>query len=181
MSVCTNQLAFVSPDDASILQPSDSFTGCEISKIRHPAFQKPVQPRYSLHEDLGTPGTSVGKDICHVESMSLARQKPPERIAAGPAGAWYRASTISQHHIPLQARLQFLPQGLIKTGTYMISFWAQRGNQHVQSSFEALRMRLWKLGDCPLLKWGDDPVKEMDWAKILLFIGKYRQGILHRA
>jgi hypothetical protein len=98
--------------------------------------------------------------------MSLARQKPPERIAAGPAGAWYRASTISQHHIPLQAMLQFLPHGSIKTGTYMISFWARRGNQHVQSSFEALRTRLWKLGDCPLLKWGEDPVKEMDWAKI---------------
>ncbi|KAJ5145935.1 uncharacterized protein N7515_000499 [Penicillium bovifimosum] len=177
VSLCTNQLAFVSPDDASILQPSNSFTGCEISKIRHPAFQKPVQPRYSLHEDLGTPGTSVGKDICHVESMSLARQEPPERIAAGPAGAWYRASTISQHHIPLQARFQFPCQGLIKTGTYMISFWARRGNQHVQSSFEALRMGLWKLGDCPLLIWGEDPAKEMDWTKIMLFIGECRRDL----
>lgn len=172
VSICTNQLTFVSPDDASISHPSNSFTGCEISKIKHPAFEKPVQPRYSLHEDLGTPGTSVGEDIYHVESMSLARQKPPEHIVAGPAGAWYRASTVSQHHIPLQAMLQFLPQGVIKTGIYMVSFCARRGNQHVQSSLEALRVRLWKLCDCSLLKWGEDSVKEIGWAKILLFIGE---------
>lgn len=62
----------------------------------------------------------------------------------------------------------------------MISFWARRGNKHLESSFEALRMRLWKLGDCPLLKWGEDPVKEMDWAKILLFIGEYRPECILR-
>jgi hypothetical protein len=165
VSVYTSELRFVSADDASILQSSDPFTGCEISKIRHAAFQKPVHPRYSLDEDI-SPGC---KDIYHKESMRLARIKPPERIAAGPAGVWYMASNISQHHIPRHVQFN-KPVADIN----MISFRIRGWNQRLRSSFEALRMRLWKLGDCPFLSWGEDPVKEKDWTNILLYIGKHR-------
>ena len=53
----------------------------------------------------------------------------------------------------------------------MISFRAQRGNAEVQNQLESLRLKLWKLGDCPPLAWGKENENEGDSDKFLLFLG----------
>ncbi|OQE18916.1 hypothetical protein PENFLA_c020G09226 [Penicillium flavigenum] len=151
VSACTGQLNHVSGD------PLPDSTQCQ---IKHHAFHADVKPIYSAKEDQN----ESGKDKYHVESMSQARRKPRERIAAGPAGAWYMMAHISQHHLPRQMNSSEVDV------IQMISFRAQRGNTQVQSQLEALRVKLWKLGDCPPLAWGKENENEGDSDKFLLFL-----------
>ncbi|CAG8905454.1 unnamed protein product [Penicillium egyptiacum] len=152
VSACTGQLNHVSGD------PLPDSTQCQ---IKHQAFHIDVKPIYSAKEDQN----ESGKDKYHVESMSQARRKPRERIAAGPAGAWYIMAHISQHHLPRQMNSSEVDV------VQMISFRTQRGNTQVQSQLEALRVKLWKLGDCPPLAWGKEKENEGDCDKFLLFLG----------
>ncbi|KAJ5238016.1 hypothetical protein N7489_008107 [Penicillium chrysogenum] len=151
VSACTGQLNHVSDD------PLPESTQCQIT---HHAFHEDVTPIYSANEDQN----ESGKDKYHGESMSQARRKPRERIAAGPAGAWYMMAHISQHHLPRQINSSEVD--IIQ----MISFRAQRGNTEVQSQLESLRLKLWKLGDCPPLAWGKENENEGDSDKFLLFL-----------
>jgi hypothetical protein len=156
VSACTGQLNHVSGD------PLPDSPQCQ---IKHQAFHADVKPIYSAKEDQN----ESGKDKYHVESMSQARRKPRERIAAGPAGAWYMMAHISQHHLPRQINRSEVDV------IQMISFRAQRGNTEVQSQLEALRVKLWKLGDCPPLAWGKENENEgdSDSDKFLLFLGMF--------
>jgi hypothetical protein len=72
---------------------------------------------------------------------------------------------ITQHHLPLEINCSD------SDCVQMISFRAQCGNIKVQSEFEALRAKLWKLGDCPPLAWGKENESGGDIDKILLFLG----------
>ncbi|KAJ6178666.1 hypothetical protein N7519_009127 [Penicillium mononematosum] len=137
VSACTGQLNHVSGD------PLPDSAQCQ---IKHQAFHADVKPIYSAKEDQN----ESGKDKYHVESMSQARRKPRERIAAGPAGAWYMMAHISQHHLPRQMNRSEVDV------IQMISFRAQRGNTEVQSQLEALRVKLRKLGDCPPTRLGQE-------------------------
>ncbi|KAJ6159655.1 hypothetical protein N7497_004192 [Penicillium chrysogenum] len=157
VSACTGQLNHVSDD------PLPESTQCQIT---HHAFHEDVTPIYSANEDQN----ESGKDKYHGESMSQARRKPRERIAAGPAGAWYMMAHISQHHLPRQINSSEVD--IIQ----MISFRAQRGNTEVQSQLESLRLKLWKLGDCPPLAWGKENENEGDSDKFLLFLGIIQGG-----
>lgn len=152
VSACTGQLNHVSDD------PLPDSPQCQ---IKHQAFQADVNPIYSAKQDQN----ESGKDKYHVESMSQARRNPRERIAAGPAGAWYMMAHITQHHLPLE--INSSEADCIQ----MISFRAQRGNTKVQSQLEALRAKLWKLGDCPPLAWGKENEGGGDSDKLLLFLG----------
>jgi hypothetical protein len=156
VSACTGQLNHVPGD------PLPDSTQCQ---IKHRAFHADVKPIYSAKEDQN----ESGKDRYHVESMSQARRKPRERIAAGPAGAWYMMAHISQHHLPRQINRSEVDV------IQMISFRARRGNTQVQSQLEALRVKLWKLGDCPPLAWGIEKENEgdSDSDKFLLFLGMF--------
>ncbi|KAJ5472757.1 hypothetical protein N7530_006758 [Penicillium desertorum] len=153
VSACTGQLNHVPGD------PLPDSTQCQ---IKHQAFHADVKPIYSAKEDQN----ESGKDRYHVESMSQARRKPRERIAAGPAGAWYMMAHISQHHLPRQINRSEVDV------IQMVSFRARRGNTQVQSQLEALRVKLWKLGDCPPLAWGKEIENEgnSDSDKFLLFL-----------
>ncbi|KAF4763929.1 hypothetical protein HAV15_001823 [Penicillium sp. str.  len=153
VSACTGQLNHVS---GYLLTDS---TQCQ---IKHQAFHADVKPIYNAKEDQN----EFGKDKYHVESMFQARRNPRERVAAGPAGAWYTMAHIFQHHLPHQMDRPEVDD------IQMISFRAQRGNTQVQSQLEALRVKLWKLGDCPPLAWGKEKGNGGDSDKFILFLGK---------
>lgn len=148
VSVCTGQLNHALDDPVSPQY-----------QIKHQAFKADVKPIYSAKQDRN----ESGKDKYHVESMSQARGK--ERIAAGPAGAWYMMAHITQYHLPLE--INSSEEDCVQ----MISFRARCEDIKVQSQFEALRAKLWKLGDCPPLVWGKEKQSARESDKFLLFLG----------
>ncbi|CAI7666183.1 unnamed protein product [Penicillium bialowiezense] len=148
VSVCTGQLNHALDDP---VPPQ--------YQIKHQAFKADVKPIYSAKQDRN----ESGKDKYHVESMSQARGK--ERIAAGPAGAWYMMTHITQYHLPLE--INSSEEDCVQ----MISFRARCEDIKVQSQFEALRAKLWKLGDCPPLVWGKEKQSARESDKFLLFLG----------
>ncbi|KAI9370339.1 hypothetical protein BJX61DRAFT_515858 [Aspergillus egyptiacus] len=145
-SACTTRLNKVASTSA-MLQQSDASTPTTAQfKSNHPVFQAPVTPEYSINKST----FSENKDQLHLESMRQARQKPPQRIAGGPAGGWFPMGTLSQHHLPHRQGYPATPN------TEWISFRARMEDARVAGFFEDLRRKLWSMGDCPHIFWGRD-------------------------
>jgi hypothetical protein len=162
VSACTNHLNKVSPESARPQQFDSSPTPIAMQfETNHPIFLTPVKPEYNVDELT----FSENKDQVHLESMRQARQTPPRRIACGPAGGWYPMGTLSQHYLPE-------PEGyLANANIERISFRTQLKDSRIAGLFEALRMKLWRMGDCPHLFWGKDQERGEGSDCISLFIG----------
>ncbi|OKL56223.1 hypothetical protein UA08_08469 [Talaromyces atroroseus] len=52
----------------------------------------------------------------------------------------------------------------------MITFRTESSNRFVLGAFKDLRLSLWKLGDCPKMRWGTDNDNASWFARISLFI-----------
>ncbi|OQE34694.1 hypothetical protein PENCOP_c016G07734 [Penicillium coprophilum] len=145
ISACTNHLNKLSFESATPQELNALLTPIAVEfETNHPVFRTPVNPEYNVNELT----FSENKDQLHLESMRQARERPPQRIAGGPAGGWYPMGTLSQHHLP--------PQRGYPTNPNMewISFRAQLEDSRIARLFEDLRRKLWRMGDCPHLFWG---------------------------
>lgn len=126
---------------------------------QHPILNTPVTRQRNV-KNTKRQGHSQGP--IHVESVKQAKSR--QRVCPGPAGNWCPMSNVSQHGLPVLG-------GSDKRMLEIVMFDLQITDSCAMQLFQGLRIELWKLGDCPLLRWGIDRNNTGCYSSVYLLIG----------
>ena len=155
VSTITNQL---NHESSHTLRPQKSVSSTQVN-YQHPILNTPVTRQCDVKS---TERQGHSQDPIHVESVKQTKSR--QRVCPGPAGNWCPMGNVSQHGLPVLG-------GSDKRMLEIVMFDLQTTDSYAMRLFQELRIELWKLGDCPLLRWGIDRNNTGCYSSVYLLIG----------